>query len=71
MKVFHNSYESITNVPVGRSATSVVNYDGTLYILILNEALLFGKYMDHSIINPNQINSFGIPVSNNPFDRTR
>ena len=71
VKGFHNSYKEITNVPVDRSATSVVHDDGTVYIIILNEDLLFGKSMYHSLINPNQIRSFGIPLSNDPFERIR
>ena len=71
IKVFHNSYKAITNVPVGLYATSVVYDDGTVYIIILNEALFFGNYMDHSLINQNKRRSFGIPVSNDPFERTR
>ena len=70
MKGFQNSYEAITNVSVGRSTTAVIYDDSTVYILILNEALLFGKSMYHSIVNQNQIMSFGIPVSDDPFDRT-
>ena len=27
--------------------------------------------MDHSLINPNQIRHFGIPVSDNPYDRLK
>ena len=30
LKVFHNLYEIITNVPVGRYATAVVHDDGTV-----------------------------------------
>ena len=71
VKVFHNSYEEIINVPVVRSVTAVLHHDGTVYTPILNEALLFGKLMDQSIINPNQIRSFEITVSDNPLDRTR
>ena len=70
VKGYHNSYESITNVPVGRSKTAVVHDGGTMYILILNETLFFGKFMDHSLIKPNQMRSFGITLSDNPFDRT-
>ena len=55
VKVFHNSYEAITNVPVGRSATELVHDGGTVYILIFNEALFFGESMEYSLINPNQI----------------
>ena len=55
---------------MGKAATKVVHDDGTVYILILNADLLFGKLMDHSIINPNQISSFVTPVSEDSFDRT-
>ena len=43
VKRSHNSYEAINNVQVGISATSVVNDNITVYIVILNEDLLFGK----------------------------
>ena len=56
---------------MGRSTIVVVHNERTVYILIINEALFFGKSMDHSLINPNQIISFGIPVSDDPFVRTQ
>ena len=56
---------------MGRAATTVVHDDRTVYIPILNEALFFGKLMDHSPININPIRSFGITVSNDLSDRTR
>ena len=56
---------------MSRSATAAVHDDVTVYIPILNEAIFFGKLMEHSLINPNQIRSFGITVFNYPFDRTR
>ena len=71
MKQFHNEYESIANVTGGRSATAVLHDYSTVYILIFNKALLFGKLMDHLLVNPNQIRSFGIPVSDKPFNKTR
>ena len=43
VKTFHNSYEAVTNVPVGRAATSVLHDYGNVYIFILNEALFFGN----------------------------
>ena len=70
LKGFYNSYEAITNVPVVRVVIEVVHDDVTMYILILDEALIFGKSMDHSLVNQNQTRSFGIPVSDNPFDST-
>ena len=71
MKLFHNSYKAITNVPVDRADTSVVHDDDNVYILIFNEALFFGNSMDHSLINPNNTRLFFLKVSNDPFDRTR
>ena len=70
VKGFQNSYEAIANVPVGRFTTAGVHEGGTVYILVLNEPLLFGESMIHSLINQNQIRSFGIPISNDPFDTT-
>ena len=46
VKGLHNSYEVITNIPVSRAVTAVVHDDGTVYILLLNKAPLFGKSMD-------------------------
>jgi hypothetical protein len=31
------------------------------YILVFNEALYYGDKLDHSLLNPNQIWSYGIP----------
>ena len=71
VKGFHDSFESLGNIPIARVATAFVAESGQVYILIINEALYFGQSMDHSLINPNQIRSFGIPVCNDPFDPSR
>ncbi|KAL7525647.1 hypothetical protein ACHAWF_001448 [Thalassiosira exigua] len=42
--------------------------DGTRSILIMNDVLYFGRKLDHSLINPNQIRHYGIALSDNPFD---
>lgn len=68
---FHSDFEAIEDVPVARAATAVQNEDGAIYILIVNEALYFGPSLDHSLINPNQIRHFGIPVSDDPYDKSR
>ena len=44
---------------------------GETIILVINEALYFGAEMDHSLINPNQMRSYGIDVSDNPYDRDK
>ena len=40
---------------------------GQTYILIFNEALWMGGTMDHTLVNPNQLCSFGMIVQDNPF----
>jgi len=62
VKGFHDDFESIKDVPITRLATAFKDSDGMTHILIVNEALYFGQQMDHSLINPNQIRHFGIPV---------
>ena len=44
---------------------------GSTYILVINEALYYGAKLDHSLINPNQVRSYGIPFWDNPFDVER
>ena len=56
---------------MSRATTAVVHNEGTVYIIILDEVLLLGESMDHSLINPNHIRSFSIPVYDNLFDRTQ
>lgn len=68
---FHNDFDAIEGIPVARAATAIRDDTGATYILIVNEALYFGPSLDHSLINPNQIRHFGIPVSDDPFDRSR
>ena len=71
VKGLHDQFEAIKDVPIARVATAFKDRDGVTYILIINKALYFGREMDHSLINPNQIRHFGIPVSDNAYDGTR
>jgi hypothetical protein len=69
---YDTSIKPIENVPIVSGATA---YDdattGTTYILVFNEALYYGEKLDHTLINPNQVRSYGIPFWDNPFDPTR
>ncbi len=38
---------------------------------MFNEALYYGEKLDHTLINPNQVLSYGIPIWDNPFDPAR
>ncbi len=62
----------IENVPIVSAATA---YDdpatGDTFILAFHEALYYGTKLDHSLISPNQVQAYGIPFWDNPFDPDR
>lgn len=68
---FHQSFESLRDIPIAQVATAVTLESGETVILVINEALYFGNEMNHSLINPNQIRSNRIDVSDNPYDRDK
>jgi hypothetical protein len=72
VKGFHQSFEPIHEIPVATVATAWDDpQSGQTFILIIHQALYFGRQLDHSLINPNQIRVTGIPVCDDPFDRYR
>ena len=71
MKGFHDDFKSIKDVPVATVVTAYRDNNGLIFILIIHEALYFGAQLDHSLINPNQIRHYGIPVSDDPYDSTQ
>ena len=69
---YDKSAKPIENVPIVTAATAWDDpVTGETYILVVNEALYYGTKLDHSLINPNQIRSFGIDLWDNPFDKLR
>ena len=69
---YADSYEPIRNVPIVTGATAVTSSStGMTYILVFNEAIWMGDLLDHSLINPNQLRSYGIEVQDNPFGDVR
>ena len=60
MYAYDKSYKPMTNIPIVTGATA---YDdpstGKTYILLFNESLYYGKKMDHSLFNPNQLRKYG------------
>jgi hypothetical protein len=69
---FHQSFTPIPEVPVATVATAWDHpVTGQTFILIIHQALYFGKQLDHLLINPNQIRVTGIPVCDDPYDRYR
>ncbi|KAI2505807.1 Reverse transcriptase (RNA-dependent DNA polymerase) [Fragilaria crotonensis] len=68
---YDSSIKPIENVPIVTGATA---YDdpttGTTFILVFHESLYYGTALDHSLINPNQVRAYGIPLWDNPYDAT-
>lgn len=69
---YDKSIEPIENVPI---VSGVTAYDcpktGQTYLLIINEGLYYGTKLDHSLLNPNQLRSYGVRFWDNPFDDER
>ena len=52
-----------TSIPIGTCATAYTStMTGETYILVHPEMLYFGPALDHTLLNPNQIRSFGMPA---------
>ena len=62
---------SIKDLPAAIAMTGYRDENGGIHILIINEALFFWQQMEHSLINPNQIRRYGIPLSDDLYDDTR
>jgi hypothetical protein len=69
---YDKSIKPLEGVPIVAGATA---YDDPVtnitYLLIFDEALYYGIKLDHSLINPNHIRSYGIDFWDNPFDKQR
>jgi hypothetical protein len=72
VKAFAASYEPIKS---GLVCSAVTAYDddetGLTYLLEFQECLWMLEQLEHILINPNQIQSFGIPLSDDPYDKGR
>jgi hypothetical protein len=67
---FLDSYEPVKEVMVARCGTVWTSPDtGREYLLVGDQMLWFGSQMDHSLINPNQIREYGLPVYDDPFSK--
>ena len=59
-----------TGIPIVTGATAWTDpVTGETYVIVINEALFYGAKLDHSLINPNQIRSYEIPLWDNPWDK--
>jgi hypothetical protein len=64
---FSDERKPFSNVPIGTIATAwVAQKTGEVIVLVMNEALYFGDRLDHTLICPSQLCSFGIVVNDTP-----
>eukprot|EP00978_Attheya_sp_CCMP212_P032252 scaffold125014_cov51-Attheya_sp.AAC.1 len=69
---YDKSIKPIENVLIVKGAMAFDDLDtGKTYILVFNESLFYGQALDHSLINPNQLRSYGVHCWDNPFDDER
>ena len=69
--LFLDSYEPVKEVMVVRCSTVWTSPDtGHEYLLVGDQMLWFGNQMKHSLINPNQICEYGLPVYDDPFSNS-
>jgi hypothetical protein len=66
---FLESFEPVDEVPVARCGTIWTSpQTGKEYLLVADQMLCFGTQLPNSLLNPNQLCTFGVDVNDNPFD---
>jgi hypothetical protein len=64
---FSDNRKAFLDVPVGMITTAWVDkQNGEVIVLVMNEALYFGNRLDHTLICPSQLHSFGKVVDETP-----
>ena len=63
---YSDEYDPKSDVPIVQVATGYTTACGVRYILIFNEALYMPE-LENSLMNPNQLRSYGVDVQDNPY----
>ena len=72
MYSYDTSYEPMCNVSIVTGASRYMNINtGRSFIIVINEALYYGKKLGHYLINPNQLQSYMTMFWDKPFDFNR
>ena len=67
VKPFSNEYEAMPDIKVGTVETVYTHpTTGEAFILVINQALIFGDKIQNSLLTPNQMRSNGVTVSDVP-----
>ena len=65
---YSNDYESVQNVPIVTGCTAWTSPEtGDTIILVFNESLWMGDWLEHTLVNPNQVQAHQVDVQDNPF----
>ena len=63
---YDTSYEPMYNSPIVTGASTYTNINTwRLFIIVINEALYYGRKLGLSLINPSQLQSYGTMVWDN------
>ena len=69
---YDDNYAPRKDVPIVTACTATQCPDsGEIVIVIIRQGLWFGRSLDHSLINPNQLRVYGCVVNNDPTDKSR
>jgi hypothetical protein len=63
---FSNHYDIMKGDPFVKARTAYNSPHGRTYILILNQVLFLGDYLDNALLCPNEIRSHGVIVDDVP-----
>ena len=65
---YTDEYEAIKNVPIVSEETAWTSLElAENFIIILNEGLWMNTTMEHTLVNPNKLQHFGIIMQDNPY----
>ena len=68
MSPYTGEYEEIKNVPIVSEATAWTSLKlAETFVIILHEELWMNTSMEHTSVNPNQLQHFGFTVQDNPY----
>ena len=66
VKPFTDELSSVQEIEIGSAETAYTSSTGETYILEVNEGLIFGDRLEHSLLTPNQMRANGITVEDSP-----
>ena len=64
-----SEYKPMKGISIASACTAYNNEEtGETIIIDVNQGLYFGDRMEESLVNPNQVRSYGLYLNDNPFE---